>query len=79
MDRALSGVNNPGQSRPGSNDNEGVLRIPQSSSITETSNCFGSYAVHSLGESYPSAESVYSTAPTDWANFIFLHTVEWFQ
>ena len=42
VDRALSGTTTPGQSRPGSNDNEGVLRIPQSSSITETSplDCF---------------------------------------
>ena len=44
--------------------NEGVLRIPQSSSIagTSPSDCLG----HSLGVgSYPSAEkqSVYSTAP----------------
>ena len=33
----LSGANTPGQSRPGSDSNEGVIRIPQSSSITETS------------------------------------------
>ena len=35
MDRALSGAAIPGQSEPASN--EGVLRIPQSSSITVTS------------------------------------------
>ena len=37
MDRALSEATIPGQSGPGSNGNEGVLCIPQSSSITGTS------------------------------------------
>ena len=37
MDRALSGATTPSQSGPGSNDNEGVLRIPQGLSITGTS------------------------------------------
>ena len=36
-DRALSGITIPGQSGPGSNGNEEVLRIPQSPSNTETS------------------------------------------
>ena len=61
----------PGQSGPGSDGNEEVLRIPQSSSIagTSPSDCLVSYPGHSLGGSYPSAEvqSVYSTAPADWA------------
>ena len=41
----------PGQSGPGSNGNEGVLCIPQSSSITGTSpsNCLVSYLGHSFG------------------------------
>ena len=69
---ALSGATTPAQSGPGSDGNEGVLRIPQSSSITATSrsDCLVSYPGHSLGGgSYPSAEvqSVYSTAPADWA------------
>ena len=34
IDRTLSGATTPGQSWPGSNGNEGVLRIPQSSNIT---------------------------------------------
>ena len=34
IDRALSGATIPGQSGPGSNDNEGVLCIPQSSCKT---------------------------------------------
>ena len=69
----LSGATIPGQSGPGSNGNEGVLRIPQSPSITGTSpsDCLVSYLGHSLGGSYPSAElqSVYSTAPANWATF----------
>ena len=52
-------------------DTEGILRIPQSSSITEASppNNLVSYTGHSLAESYPSTEmqSVYSVAPGDWA------------
>ena len=70
---ALSGATTPGQSEPGSDGNEGVLRIPQSSSTagTSPSDYLVSYPVHLLGRggSYPSAEvqSVYSTAPVDWA------------
>ena len=66
-DRALSGATIPGQSGLGSNGNEGVLHIPQSSSITGTSpsDCLVSYLGHSLGASYPSTkvQSVYSIAP----------------
>ena len=70
MDRALSGATTPGQSGPGSDGNEGVLRIPQSSSIagTSPSDCLVSYPGHSFGGgSYPSSEkqSMYSTAPAD--------------
>ena len=69
IDRTLSGATTPGQSGPGSDGNEGVLRIPQSSSISgaSLSDCFVSYLGHSLGESYPSAEKqlVYSTALAD--------------
>ena len=51
---------------------KGGLRIPQRPSITGTlpSDCLVSYPGHSFrGGSYPSAEvqSVYSTAPADWA------------
>ena len=73
MDMALSGATTPGQSGPGSDGNEGVLRIPQSPSITGTSpsDCLVSYPGHSLGVSYPSAEvqSVYSTATAHWAKY----------
>ena len=71
INSTLSGATTPGQSRPGSNGNERVLCIPQSSSITEASpsDCLMSYLGHLLGESYPSAEMqlVYSTAPANWA------------
>ena len=52
MDRALSAATTPGQKRPGSTGNEGVLRIPQSSSTTGTlpSDCLVSYLGHSLRE-----------------------------
>ena len=37
IDETESGATTQGQSTRGSDDNEGILRIPQSSSITETS------------------------------------------
>ena len=71
--RTLSGVTTLGQNVSGSDDNEEVLRIPQSSSITGTSpsDYLVSYPGHSLKGSYPIAEVqlVYSTAPADWAEF----------
>ena len=74
MDRGLSGATTPGQSEPGSNGNEGMLSIPQSSSITETwlSNCLVSYLGHLLWGLTPFAEKllVYSTAPADRAKEI---------
>ena len=53
--RALSGVTTPYQSGPGSNGNEGVLCIPQGSSITgpSPSDCLVSYQdIHWEGGSY---------------------------
>ena len=49
-DRILSGAANLAQRGPGSDSNWGVLRIPQSSSITEASpsDCIVSYRRHSL-------------------------------
>ena len=81
IDRPLSGATAPGQSGPESNGREGVLHIPQSSSITEASpsDSWVSYLGHSLGECYPSAEmqSVYTAAPAKrakwWCNVISLH------
>ena len=70
MNRTLSGATTPDQSVPGSYGNKGLLRFPQSSSVTgaSPSDCLVSYSRHSLGESHPSAEkqSVYSAAGTDW-------------
>ena len=52
----------------------GVLRLPQSSSFTGTSQSdfLVSYQGYSLRESYPSVEmqSMYSTPPGDWAIFV---------
>ena len=71
IDRNLSSTTTLVQSEPGSDGNEGVLCIPQSSSntVTSPSDCLVSYAGHSLLGSYLSADvqSVYSTAPVDWA------------
>ena len=73
IDRTLSGVTSSDQSGPASDGNEGILRIPQSFSITEISplDCLVSYRGHSLGDSCSSAEmqSVYSAAPAEWASF----------
>ena len=60
----------------GANGDEGVLHISQSSRITGTSpsDCLVSYPGHSLLGPYPSAEvqSVYFTAPVDWAMLFVL-------
>ena len=71
INKTLSGATTASQSGPSSDGNEGVLHIPQNLSITwaSRSDCLMLYQGHSLGRSYPYAEmqSVYSTAPTDWA------------
>ena len=65
IDSAVSDATTPGQSGPGSDGNDGVFCITQSSSITGTSpsDCLVSCTGYSE-ESYLSAEvqSVYSTA-----------------
>ena len=70
IDRTLSGAIILGQRRPGSNSNEGVLCIPQSSSITGAlpSDYLVSYPGYSLGESYPSAEMLLKYYSADWIN-----------
>ena len=62
---AQSGATILGQSEPDTNDNDGVLRILQSPSITGTSrsNCLVSYPGHLLGGVL---QSIYCTAPADW-------------
>ena len=71
----LLGATTPSQSGPGSNFNEGALNIPQSFRISGTlpSDCLVSYPGHLLRESYHTTEmqSVYSTAPADWAKSEF--------
>ena len=54
IDKTLPGATTLGQNWPGSSGSEGVHRIPQSSSITETSpsDCLVSYPEHSLGWSF---------------------------
>ena len=51
----------PGQSGPGSNGNEGVLRIPQNPSITETSpsDCLVSYRWCGVLTLYRGAVSIF--------------------
>ena len=58
IDMTPSGTTTPGQSGAASDGDKGVLRIPQSFSITGTSpsDCLVSYPENSLGESYHSAE-----------------------
>ena len=62
------------RSELGSNGNERMPHIPQSSRAgTSPSNCLVSYPGHLLeGGSYASAEiqSVYSTAPANWATLL---------
>ena len=60
IDRTHSVATTPGQSGPGSDGCEGVLRIHQSLCITgnSPSDCL---------VSYPGHPSMYSTAPNDWA------------
>ena len=62
VDRTLSGATTPSQSGAGSDGNEGVLRIPQSSSISGTSPsiCLVSYPGHSLGVVLPLCRDVVS-------------------
>ena len=73
----LSSATTSGKSVPGSDGNEEVLHIPQSSSITGAlqSGCLMSYPRHSwvgVCWSYSSAgvQSEYSTALADWARLI---------
>ena len=79
IDRTLSGDTTLSHREPGSDGNEGVLRTPQSSSITAASplGCLISSPEHSLVGSYPSAKKqfVYSTAPANWAIAMHIFTL----
>ena len=74
IDKTLSGANSCGQSVPGSNGNERVLHIPQSSGISRASDCLMSNPGNLLMGSFPYAkmQSVYSVTPADWLNMFFL-------
>ena len=63
IDRTLSGATAPGQSGPGGDDNEGVLRIPQSFSITgiTPSDCLVLYPGRTLEGVLPFCRSVFSS------------------
>ena len=71
INRNQSCATTPGLCEPGSDGNEGILCISQSSSITgaSPSDCLMSYPGQSLVEFYPTAkmQSVNSAAPADWA------------
>ena len=62
IDRTLLGATTLGQSGPGSDGHEGVLRIPQSSSITgaSPSDCLVSYPGHLLESVLPLCRDVVS-------------------
>ena len=51
IDRSLSGATTPGQSGAGSDGNEGVLHIPQSSSITGAASSDGNEGVLHIPQS----------------------------
>ena len=76
IDRTLSGATTWSQSGLGSNSNEGVLYIPQSSKTGSLPlDGLVSYLRHSLGGSLTPLQRcircIYSTAPADWAKFSF--------
>ena len=83
IDMPLSDTTTSGLSRPENDSNKGILRIPQSSSISEASppDCFVSYPGNSLRYSYPSAEleSVYSAVPVDWAKYMVRNVIRHLQ
>ena len=70
IDSTLSGATTPGQRRRGSDSNEGVLYIRPSTSITGAtpSDCLVPYH-----DTCAEMQSVYSTAPADWARIIICY------
>ena len=58
--------------------NLGVIAMKEYYALPKAPDCLVSYPGHFLRESYPSAEmqSVYSTAPADWAT-IFKNKAVW--
>ena len=64
----LSDVTTPSQSGPRNDGNEGLLLIPQSSTITGTSpsDCLVSYPGYSLRGASAEMQLVYSAIQADW-------------
>ena len=76
IDKTLSGVTTLNQNEPESDSTEGVLCIPQTSTITETSqsDCLMLYTGHLLNGRYLNPlQSVYSTAPALDLSEAFVH------
>ena len=76
INRTLSGATTSGQSGPGSDGNEGVLCISQSSSIAGTSpwDCFESYPGHLLwGVSPLFRDAVSVFYSLNWGRFLNCH------
>ena len=72
IDRTLSGATTPSQSGPGSDVNEGVLHISQSSSITiRLFSVISGTLVKEVSYPFAEKQSVYSTAPADWATYFW--------
>ena len=63
----LLGTTNPSPSGPWSDGNEGVARVPQSSSITKTPPSDFFMFIRDTHWVGAEKQSVYSTAPADWA------------
>ena len=83
IDRTLSSATTRGLSEPGSYGSEGVLHIPQSSSITEPSpsDCLMSYPGNSLEDSHLPAEmkSVNSADSADWAEILLDSNMKYYS
>ena len=77
IDKTLSGPSIPGQTGPGSDGNEVVLCITQSSSITGTSpsGCLVSYPGQSLGGVLPCCRKAVNVfySPNRLGNHLFVH------
>ena len=71
-EETLSGAATPGQSRSGSNGNEGVLLIPQISRINGALSSFG--LMSCLGHSF--AEGCYPSAEMQSVNFTASHPTQ---
>ena len=70
IDRTLLGDTTPGQSGPGSDGNEGVIRIPQTSSITEASSWDGLVSYQGTGVSSRRYQGI--TLTVDGLNWVLM-------